>query len=88
MKQKTSFWDFPHWDKKDVLHESRHAHVIVSSLYDKSTYVEQLDNNTYILSGPQEALLANTHSFPLRIGLLLYHSFLSVLKTTNPPYKR
>lgn len=76
----THFWhDMPHSAKWDVLQESRHMHLIESALGDCETGLEPVDRHNYMLYGKEEALLVDSPSFILRVGLDLYRAFLCVI---------
>jgi hypothetical protein len=78
--KRQSFWDIEPSSKINVLREKRHKCHIVAALCDPNTGIECLDAETFILYGPDEALLVKPQSFSMRMGLFTYLAF---LKSTN-----
>lgn len=67
-----SFWDLPHSSKMNELREGRHDHLIDAAFNDSQTWVARVDNTTFMLYGPDEALLLRPQSLFLRVGCELY----------------
>lgn len=50
-------WRLEHSSKIDILEEPAHTHLIHKFILDEETSIERSEDNTYILSGNEEALL-------------------------------
>lgn len=74
-----TFWDFPAYVKWDELDEKKHRGLILGALADDYTGVEQIDSHTFILYGPEEALLFKPLSLVYRHSLCLYAAMVGLI---------
>lgn len=66
---KKSFWKFPQYAKWNVL-DDKHTALILSALADPVTGIERVDELTYTVYGPEEALLVRSTALSIRLGML------------------
>lgn len=79
---RTSFWKLKASSKLDILEEGtfNHNSVILRALTDPETCIECVDDTRYTLYGNEEALLVQSVSLHLRIGLLVYALFMTLFR--------
>ena len=65
-----SFWKFPQYIKWDILDEPKHSYIILAALRDPVTGIEWMDEFSYTVYGPEEALLIRPPTLSISLGML------------------
>lgn len=67
-----SFWDLPACSKLETLEEHKHFDKLLCALNDPDTQIDKNSGPQLIIYGPEQALLVNLHSFPMKLIMSIY----------------